>query len=110
MKRQNERDRARMMQRTEGLRVARQGFLTLSFESDTSSRKEVGDMASETSWTAVEKSKEEGWWSLESEGEAEKPDAMVCNGRAEGGPADPEGEMDHTPFRAKAARRNCEKV
>ena len=107
MKCQNERDKARMIQRMKGLRVARQGFDTLSFGSGTSSRKEVDDMASETSWTAVRKSKERERW--EPQGEAEKPQAKVYYGRAEGGPADPEGEMDHRPFRAKAARRKCRK-
>ena len=85
MKCQNERGQSK--DDPEDERIGKGSTLFL-FGSGTSSRKEVDDVASETSWTAVRKSKERERW--EPQGEAEKPQAKeVYHGRAEGGPADP---------------------
>ena len=83
--------------------MARQGVDTLSFwilahrhgEKLTTRRRK-------SSWPAVGKSKERKRLNLEPEGEAREADSRVYYDRAEGGPADLEGEGDHKTFSSKS--------
>ena len=65
-------------------------------------------MTSEASWTAVTRGKEKEVWSLEPEGEAEKPETTGLGSEVEGFSANPEGEDRHRYARAKMARKERE--
>ena len=51
--------------------------------------KDAVEALSESSWTALAKSKERGWWSIDLEGEMEKLEVIGPWSRTEGGSLDP---------------------
>ena len=66
--------------------------------------KDMEETTSETSWTAVTKGKDEVVWTLELEGETERPGAIVPLNGAEGVSVNPEGESRHRLARAKMGK------
>ena len=65
---------------------------------------------SASSWTALAKEKERGWWCTDLEDEMEKLEVIGQWSRTEGGSADPKGKMGHRSARTKAAREESEKL
>ena len=51
--------------------------------------KDAVEALSESSWTALAKSKERGWWSIDLEGEMEKLEVISPWSGTEGGSLDP---------------------
>ena len=124
---QSEGERARMLKRLGGSRaIGRRSDAqdTFSFESCSSSiacdmeeevssesskkMKDMDEITSEASWTAVTKGKEKEAWSLEPEGEAEKPGAMGPRSEVKGISLNPEGEGRPRHARTKMARKERE--
>ena len=70
--------------------------------------KDAGDAWSESSWTALAKSKERGWWSIDLEGVLGKLEVIGPWSGTEGGSVDPKGEMGYRSPRWKAAREERE--
>ena len=70
--------------------------------------KDKEETTSEASWTAVTKGKEKKVWRLESEGEAEKPEATAQWSGVKGVCVNPEGESCHGQAQAKMARKGRE--
>ena len=66
--------------------------------------KDADETLSEFSWAALAKGKENGWWSIDLEGEMEKLEVIGPWSGTEGGSVDPKGEMGHRSVRVKAAR------
>ena len=67
--------------------------------------KDADEAMSESSWTALAKGKERGWWSTDLEGEMEKLEVMGPWSGTEGGPVDPKGKTGHRSTRVKTAAR-----
>ena len=77
--------------------------------SESSKRmKDVDETTTEASWTAVAKGKGKEVWSLEPEGEAEKPEGIGLGSEVNGVSVNPEGESRHRHVRAKTARKERE--
>ena len=70
--------------------------------------KDTDETTSEASWTAVTRGKEKEVWSLEREGEAEKPEATGLGSEVKGISVNPEVESRHRDVRAKMARKERE--
>ena len=66
--------------------------------------KDPDEALSESSWTALAKGKDRGWWSIDLEGEMEKLEVVRLLSGTEGGSVDPKGEMGHRSASEKAAR------
>ena len=72
--------------------------------------KEADEAMSESSWTALAKVIERGWWSIDLEGEMEKLEVIGPWSGPEGGSVDPKGKMCHRSARTQAARVESEKL
>ena len=67
--------------------------------------KDMDETTSEASWNAVTKGKEKGVWSLEPEGEADKPGAIGPGSEVRGVSVNPQGESRHRHARANMVRK-----
>ena len=82
------------------------GFDSSSLDSCSPSlEQDADDAMSASSWTSLAKWKERDWWSVDLEGETEKPEVEGGFSRTEGGSVDPEGKMGHWSALIKTTKR-----
>ena len=66
---------------------------------------DADDAMSESSWTSLAKGKERYWWSVDLEGDMEKPDVEGLLSGTEGASVDPKRKMVHWSARIKTTKR-----